>query len=1005
MLSHLQVQEGYEISVVAGPDLVDYPMFATLDHMGRLFVFESIGDVYGDTQEALDNPQFRIKLLTDLDSDGIYDQATIFADKLSFPQGGVFYQGSLIASSAPDLLKLTDTDGDGIADEREVIMSGWTLDVNANSLIGPFMGPDGWLYMTNAIKGFDVQSLEGEHLKGETARIWRLRPDGSDLEWISAGGMNNPVELAFTPAAEVLGTQTFFIAPQKGLRDALTYWVEGGVYGKKNSNISRDRLPLTGELMPVVSQYSRVAPSGLGSYRGTVLGEDFQHNLFSTQFNAHAVLRHQLLREGASFRTEDEAFLWSDHEDFHPTDVLEDADGSLLVVETGGWFILGCPLSQVSKPKLKGHIYRIRRTGAEQRKDPYGNAISWAELSADDLVALLEDARPFVRDRAGEALLEKGQEAIPPLSGILETSSSTDARIAATFALSHIGTEQALEKVRKALEDQEEEVRIAAARSLGLAKDPKAVAALLSSLKDPDVAVKRQSATALGQIGSSQAAQALLETAANSEDRFLDHAITYSLLQLGQYASLQKALKHSSWKVRRIALIALDQLPDSPLGPSDIRPFLAHPEPSLQQTALWVATHHPDWTQSLTSFLVQQLNQAALAEKDAALLSDILISFCGNTDMQLFIADQFRHGKQQKQLFLLTAMQACEEEAFPMSWVEVLEREMQQSDDPEVISAMLDLIRLRQPQELASTLDQVIRQDNFPLELRIKAIAAEGEFHSSIRADHFSFLLGKMNSLENIPLQQLCADIIGREKRTEDQLDQLVEHFLSEADPFLLPRLLPAFVGSQKIDHGKALADALLDMPSLDNFTETQIESAFSTYPSEIQPKVKQLIAKLNQDRADRLGRIQELEALLEKGDEGRGRELYFGKAICWTCHMMGDQGGTLGPDLTSIQKDRSVHDILEAVLYPSVSFVREYETYEVKTADQTFLGIIQERSPEALVLGIGPEASVRLLKSDISSIQPKDISMMPQGLGELLSDQEIADLTAFLLGNDLIYW
>jgi len=72
----------------------------------------------------------------------------------------------------------------------------------------------------------------------------------------------------------------------------------------------------------------------------------------------------QLIRDGATFKTIDHRFLWSESEDFYPTDVLEDADGSLLVVETGGWFIMGCPLSQVSKPQLKGGIYRIRRVNA-----------------------------------------------------------------------------------------------------------------------------------------------------------------------------------------------------------------------------------------------------------------------------------------------------------------------------------------------------------------------------------------------------------------------------------------------------------------------------------------------------------------------------------------------------------------------------------------------------------------------------------------------------------------
>jgi putative membrane-bound dehydrogenase-like protein len=485
-LNTIQVSPGFEVELVAGPGLVDYPMFATLDETGRLFVFESTGNVYETSEQAVEDPQFRIKLLEDKDGDGKYDKSTVFADHLSFPQGGVFVNGSLIATSAPDLLKLTDTDGDGIADEREVLLSGWILNVNANSLIGPFQGPDGWLYFTSAIMGFEVISQKGEQMKGETARIWKVRPNGSDLQWVAAGGMNNPVELAFTPAGEVIGTQTFFVDPQRGLRDAITYWTEGGVYGKKNSNITRDGLPLTGDLMPVVTQYSRVAPSGIGIYRSSSFGEDFKDNYFSAQFNTHQVVRHQLSRKGASFKTEDELFLWSENEDFHPTDVLEDADGSLLVVETGGWFIKGCPLSRVSKPQLNGGIYRIRRVNTSPVEDPYGNDIYWAGIAITELAIFLEDPRPFVSDRAQSELIAKGNAAIKVFGDALKTSSSVDFRTKAVYGLYRINTNKSWEAVKKGFVDDHMDVRVATAKVAGLTGDARFVDLLTGMLSNDD---------------------------------------------------------------------------------------------------------------------------------------------------------------------------------------------------------------------------------------------------------------------------------------------------------------------------------------------------------------------------------------------------------------------------------------------------------------------------------------------------------------------------------------
>lgn len=83
----------------------------------------------------------------------------------------------------------------------------------------------------------------------------------------------------------------------------------------------------TGDLMPVMTRFARVAPAGLAYYRGTALGPEYRGNLFSAHFNPHRILRHVLHRDGATFRTDDEDFLTSVDIDFHPTDVgrLDDA--------------------------------------------------------------------------------------------------------------------------------------------------------------------------------------------------------------------------------------------------------------------------------------------------------------------------------------------------------------------------------------------------------------------------------------------------------------------------------------------------------------------------------------------------------------------------------------------------------------------------------------------------------------------------------------------------------
>src|SRR4029077_4633239 len=104
----------------------------------------------------------------------------------------------------------------------------------------------------------------------------------------------------------------------------------------------------------------------------------------------HKVTRHVLIPDGATFKTQDSDFLVSNNLDFHPTDIVEDADGSLLVGDTGGWYKLCCPTSQLHKPDILGAIYRIRRKGAPKiADDPRGLQVDWAQMSTQHLVFLL----------------------------------------------------------------------------------------------------------------------------------------------------------------------------------------------------------------------------------------------------------------------------------------------------------------------------------------------------------------------------------------------------------------------------------------------------------------------------------------------------------------------------------------------------------------------------------------------------------------------------------------
>ena len=125
--------------------------------------------------------------------------------------------------------------------------------------------------------------------------------------------------------------------------------------------------------------------------------------------------RHALTPTGATFTSRDTDFLVSDSLDFHPTDVIEDADGSLLVVDTGGWYKLCCPTSQLAKPDVPGAIYRVRKRGAPVVADPRGRRLDWSEASPTALIDRLADRRPAVWRRATKRWSASDRTAPRPL--------------------------------------------------------------------------------------------------------------------------------------------------------------------------------------------------------------------------------------------------------------------------------------------------------------------------------------------------------------------------------------------------------------------------------------------------------------------------------------------------------------------------------------------------------------------------------------------------------------
>ncbi|MBM3846160.1 MAG: hypothetical protein FJ405_07740, partial [Verrucomicrobia bacterium] len=574
-LAGIQTPPKFQISLAAGAPMIRFPMFACFDDAGRLYVAESSGkDLYAGLKNL--TRDCRVSRLEDTDGDGRFEKSVVFAQGVTVPMGLAWRGGRLYLADPPELVALTDTDGDGHADRREVILRGFGHTDNG-SLHGLTFGPDARLYFTmGEPDGWKLPRGDGTFLEGVAGALFRCQPDGSQPEVISRGFVNL-VEVEFLPGGEIIGTDNWFQVPAGGHRDALVDCAPGGLFP-----YAPDRgtpLPRTGLTLPPVTLLPAVAHSGLTRLRRTGFPAEWRGSLFVAEHNTRKVVRQELRRDGSTFAAVSHDFVTGAHPDFHPADVLEAPDGSLLIVDTGGWYVEHCPTGRIRDSRAPGGIYRVRGTNT------FG-----ANLEPDEerFAALWRMREPEVRARLG------------------------DTEIAMVCAA----------------------VRVLAARGERSAGD--ALAALLDS---PHAPVRRAAAEGLAVCGVRAHSERLAAALAAAADDFERHACAAALLALADEPFVRSLLANPSPQVRRAALHLLDQAPFTTLQFPDLPALLADPEPSVSHAARQLLTRHPEWARHAVPWLRQQFASPLSDTPATGALESLLVAFQSNPEVRRVIGE------------------------------------------------------------------------------------------------------------------------------------------------------------------------------------------------------------------------------------------------------------------------------------------------------------------------------------------------------------------------------
>lgn len=939
-----ELPDGLELVVAAAPPLLNYPIMGSLDDRGRLFIGDSGGLNLNKKglEEQLPN---RVLLLEDQDGDGVFDKTSVFADKMTFPQGACWLNGSLYVASPPGIWKLTDTNGDGVADQREMIVGGFEYTGNAADVHGPFLHPNGRLYWCHGRKGHKVVQRDGTVVhEGLASGVWSCKPDGSDVQWHALACSDNPVEVDFTPEGDILGTVNIYYSQPRG--DTLIHWQYGGAYERPDQLNAIAGLPRTVERMPVVYNFGHVGISGCTFYRSGALNPEWKGDMLAAYFNTQKIVRLKLSPVGATYRATEHEFLKINDPDVHLTDMIEDADGSLLVFDTGGWFRLGCPSSLIEKPDLRGAIYRVRKKNARPVADAYGLKIQWDNLRPDETTKLLNDDRWMVRRKAA-AVTRIGTQDHPATVAELRDASRPMTQ-------------------RRALETIAKTKRIEPAQ-----RD--ALLALLGGPLDPS----------------------------------LEHAAMYAAIATRCFdlQALERAAGPTL--IRRIMLI-VEQTAREPAAQDALlamaRKHVDAPDAELARTAVAVAVRHPRALELTVTDLKLLLAAPRVSAGTATLATELAAAHLAKAPAQEIVLAMLSHPSGGVRRMAWGVLAGQSGNISSPDWFPPLDRSLAEAMPAASATAgdlplLLEAIAKLRTNHFDAAQQAIINDSSRPQPIRLKALAAMSRPGEALGADAFALLLRLVNGDASPTARVDAARFLARSRLSGEQIVALAP-VLQTAGPVELRTLLP-LVRSRNADAtaGRVWAESLARSPGIGSIEESVIRTNFSSLPAELYEKIigpaVRSVAEANDAKKRKL---EQMTAAMGKARVGEGKKV-FESSACIACHQVGKVGRAMGPDLSHIGKIRQPRDILESIFFPNATIARDYEAHVVETADgQSYTGTLKNDGAEGLVLMDLAGQEKTIPRAQIVGRSVMASSLMPAGLEQTFTEQQLLDLVAWLV-------
>ncbi|MCA8990429.1 MAG: HEAT repeat domain-containing protein [Planctomycetaceae bacterium] len=942
--------EGFEVNLFAADPQIAKPIQMNFDARGRLWIASS--SVYPQIEPGAEAND-RILILNDEDGDGVSDSTKVFATGLLIPTGVEPGDGGAYVAASTELLHFVDFDGDDVADERRIVLSGFGTEDTHHILHTLRWGPEQRLYMSQSIYIHSHIETPWGIKRLNAGGIWQFRPETLELD-VFARGWVNSWGTHFTK----YGT-TFATDGAGG--EGINYAVPGASYATAY-NAAR--------ILPGLNPGSP-KHCGLEIVGSPNLPEEWQENFITNDFRGHRVCRFILEEDGSGFVSrEQQELIKSNHQSFRPIDIKMGPDGAIYIAD---WYN---PIIQHGEVDFRdprrdhthGRIWRVTYKGNKTtpRED-------LTKLSNAELLSRLASPNHWTRHMSKRVLKERGPEIESELKAWARSLDNTaegyhQRRLEALWMYQAINVVEP-ELLYSLLDSKDASARAAATRIVGdwMNSLPQHLDWLRERVQDEHPRVRLEAVRSLAKSNNPEAVAIALTVLDQDMDQWLDYALWQTVRDLQPY--WQSELHNGSLAVSQHPKQLLFLLKSA--GSADGIPLLIDllktPDavadadiPEVLETLVQFSR-----PQDLTSLLSFAMEQGTSAARSAQVLS-VLKATAERRNLR-------PEGDLNRTAALLT-----HESPTVREWIiRCLGTWKVDSQRDAISAALLDEsapghVRQGAIEATAAFKDEAAAKS-------LQELARNGDVEFGLRRTALSSLLGLRPKLA----ANLSVELMNDAKSSPATAQPLLQSFLARKDG---PELLAEALNEKSIPSDTAVIALRL------------IGSSGQEHP-----QLAEAIRKAGKVTGDAVklspAEMQEFVALVaEKGDPARGEQVFRRASLnCLKCHAIGPAGGLVGPNMLSLGATAQLDYIAESLLDPNAKVKEGYNTLVVATDDgKVHSGIRVRETDDALILRDAENREVTIPKSSIEG-QKDGTTLMPAGLTAALTQHELLDLTSFL--------